>query len=133
MEILNILKFQQSDLPVTYLGLPLSNNQIKERDCAKLYQTIQNKINNWSSKMLSTAGRVELVHTVITAVIMYWLQSHNIPAKTLEKIEKLCANFIWNGKSHKISWNTITKTKETGGLGIRKFSDINEACKFKLF
>lgn len=104
--------FQQSDLPIKYLGLPFSCNQIKERDCAKLHDIIQSKIDNWSSKPLSTTGSVELIHTVITAVVKYWLQSHNIPTKAMEKIKKLCANFIWNRKFHKISWKTITKQRK---------------------
>lgn len=94
-EIINNIKFQENELLVKYLGLPVSSNQIKDKDYARLYDIIQNKIDHWSSKLLSIAGGLELTHTVIIAIIMYWIQAHNIPAKALDKIVKICANFIW--------------------------------------
>jgi hypothetical protein len=132
-EILQILKINEGQLPVKYLGLPLSTNQLSAKDCSKLIDIIQNKIENWSSRLLSIAGRLELVHTVITAIIMFWIQTHNIPKSAICKIERICANFLWKGKNHKISWDTVCKPKEAGGLGLRNINDLKEACSMKLF
>lgn len=73
-------------------------NQLNDRDCSRLYDIIQGRIEGWSSKIWSLADRLELTHAVITAIIIYWIQAHNIPAKAICKIEKMCANFIWKGK-----------------------------------
>lgn len=133
LDILSILKFKESNLPVKYLGLPLSANQVDDQDCTRLLDIIQARFEGWASKLLSFAGRIELTHTVITAIIMYWIQAHNIPAKAIHKIEKICANFIWNGKHHKIAWDKICKSKKAGGLGIRNINDLREVCNLKLF
>lgn len=88
-EILNVLMFQQSELPIKYLRLPLSCSQIKDSDCAKLHDIILSKLDNWSSKLLKIAGRVELIYTAIIAVIMYWMPSHSIPVKTMKRNRRI--------------------------------------------
>lgn len=51
----------------------------------------------WSCKLLSIAGRVVLIKTVVYAIILHWMQTYQIPAATIVKIEKLCANFVQRG------------------------------------
>lgn len=45
----------------------------------------------------------------------------------------MCANFIWQGKQHKIAQDKICMSKSAGGLGLRKIRDLREAAKYKLF
>lgn len=132
-DILKLMNFKEGNLPVKYLGLPLSINQINERDCSRLFDIIHGKLEGWSSKFLSLAGRMKLTHTAITAVIIYWTKAHNIPINVIQKVEKMCSNFIWKGKHHKIAWDKVCKPKKFGGLGLRNIRDISEVCKFKLF
>ena len=45
--------------------------------------------------------------------------------------------FIWGGTNdkrrvHLIKWDTVTRCKENGGLGLRKMSRINKAFMAKL-
>lgn len=103
MEFHKILKIEEGQLPVEYLGLPFSTNQLADKDCSRLFIIIRDKFENWSSRLLSIAGRLELSHMVITAIIIYWIQTHNILELAIHKIEKMCANFIWKGKYHKVS------------------------------
>lgn len=44
----------------------------------------------------------------------------------------LCANFIWKSKAHKMCWDDVCKSKNQGGLGIRKIKDIAKAVAVKL-
>lgn len=72
-EVLDILWVEEGELPVKYLGVPLSSNKITDRECAKLIIKIRNKLQGWSSRLLSFAGRIELVHTVIQVKINFRL------------------------------------------------------------
>lgn len=87
--MLKIIKFQEGELSIKYLGLPLSMNQINDKDCARLYGILQNRLEGKSGKLLSIARRLKLTHMVIIAIIMYWPQTHNTPAKSIQKIEKI--------------------------------------------
>jgi exonuclease III len=133
MDFLNVLKITEGNLPVKYLGLPLSVNQLRDSDCSGLLDNIQERMEVWSCKLLSIAGRLELIKTVIYAIILYWLQTFHFPATSIKKIEKKCADFLWRGKYHKISWDKVCKPKEEVGFGIRNLKDLSSTCHLKLF
>lgn len=42
------------------------------------------------------------------------------------------ANFMWKFKSQKMSWDDVYKTKNKGGLGIRRLDDIAKEISIKL-
>lgn len=49
----------------------------------------------------------------------------------------MCSFFLWKGSleghhSAKVSWGTITLTKEQGGLGIKDLATWNKACSMRL-
>ncbi|KAM4031907.1 uncharacterized protein ACNLHF_019289 [Anomaloglossus baeobatrachus] len=43
------------------------------------------------------------------------------PPTILQKMESLVSNFIWAGKSHRISYKILTNPKHKGGLGLPAF------------
>lgn len=65
-------------------------------------------------------------------MIQFWLQFTHFPASVIQRINSLCANFVWNSKAHKISWDDVCKTKDEGGLGIRKTEEIAKIVVIKL-
>lgn len=103
-EILNTLSVKEGMLPVKYLGVPLSSNKITDRECAILISSIWDRLQGWSSRLLSLASRIELVHTVIHYKINFWLQIFQLPDASIQKIENVYANFLWKGGLHKIKF-----------------------------
>ncbi|KAL2248485.1 UNVERIFIED_CONTAM: hypothetical protein Sindi_2700800 [Sesamum indicum] len=92
-----------------------------------LVDQIANCISKWTSKSLSYAGRLELIRSVILGVEYFWLQVFPLPAAVIEKIHRLCRNFIWNSRRAPIAWEEICHPKEEGGLGIRHIQSWNVA------
>ncbi|XP_039010400.1 uncharacterized protein LOC120139152 [Hibiscus syriacus] len=60
-----------------------------------------------------------------------------IPQKVINRLEQLCARFLWKGsdkaaKGTRISWNKLCCPKSEGGLGLKDLSSWNKACMVQL-
>jgi len=118
-------------LPIKYLGLPLSHNYFKATDFNPLVDKYRLKIEGWMAKLLSFTGRVECVKSVLTKFLSYWVQSFRIPNSIATELES-ASNFIWNGKMHVWIWKSMCLPKKEGGLGLRRVHGISLAAGIKL-
>ncbi|XP_022014827.1 uncharacterized protein LOC110914335 [Helianthus annuus] len=90
------------------------------------------KIDNWMTKSLSFAGRLQLINSVLSSMHIFWAAVFIIPAHVTKDLEKRMRHFLWNkgrqGKVHaKVAWKEVCLPKEEGGLGIKSISDVNKA------
>ncbi|XP_010320549.2 uncharacterized protein [Solanum lycopersicum] len=95
------------------------------------------RINSWTAKKLSYAGRAQLVKTVLFGVQTYWAQLFIIPAKIIKLIEGLCKSYLWSGVSHVtkkalVAWDKVCCPKYEGGLGLLNIKIWNRAAITKL-
>ncbi|XP_077228445.1 uncharacterized protein LOC143861405 [Tasmannia lanceolata] len=135
-EITRILNMEEGSLPIRYLGLPLVTSRLTSADCKPLTERVRKKINSWSNKFLSRAGRVELVNSVLNSFQLYWSSAFHIPAETLNYVEKILRDFIWSGcrlqrRYHPIAWRSLCLPKIEGGIGIRRLADVNRTFQMK--
>lgn len=126
-----------ASLPVRYLGIPLLSHKLSMHHCLPLIQLIKGKVNSWSARSLSYAGRLLLFNTVINGITNFWTSTFILPKECISKINSLCSSFLWHGytegsDSAKVSWETITLSKDEGGLGCRDLKAWNKACSIKL-
>lgn len=124
-------------LPVRYLGVPLTSQKLSLQLCSPLLQHIKGKINSWSSRALSFAGRLVMLNTVIAGITNFWSSTFVLPKACIKKINSLCSTFLWHGStegthSARVAWDTVTLSKEEGGLGCRDLVAWNTACSIKL-
>lgn len=121
----NQFPFESGHLPVRYLGLPL------------LTKCIKGKMTSWKARLLSFAGRLALINSVILSISNFWLSAFKLPSACLEEIEKLCSAFLWSGpilnaKKAKISWAEVCLPRQEGGLGVRPLKETNTVCCLKM-
>ncbi|XP_039008452.1 uncharacterized protein LOC120136511 [Hibiscus syriacus] len=129
--------FKQGCLPVRYLGVPLVTRKLSEKDCVVLIDNIKSRLYHWSGKLLSYAGRLELIRAVLFSVANYWCRQLFLPQSIIKKIEQLCSRFFWKGSDKaatgaRVSWETICKPKHEGGLGLKDLKTWNKACMIQL-
>ncbi|GJW51000.1 hypothetical protein Tco_0092351 [Tanacetum coccineum] len=101
---LDIIPFVIGKLPVRYLGVPLITKKISATDCKPLIEKVKNRVLDWRNKALSYSGRLQLI------------------ASVLRELTK--------GKA-KVSWDSICKLKDQGGLGIKNLQEWNEVLLIK--
>ncbi|XP_074293566.1 uncharacterized protein LOC141620649 [Silene latifolia] len=92
-------------------------------DCSRLVEKVVLRIRGWGARKLSYAGRLVLVQAVLTQLHSFWARIFLIPVTVLDRIERICRNYLWGGSEqfHKIpnvAWEKICCDKKYGGLGI---------------
>ncbi|KAF8088677.1 hypothetical protein N665_0532s0040 [Sinapis alba] len=103
----------ESDAIVSY-GFPSGNFPIRS-------------FHSWTAKLLSFAGRLQLLKSVIFGTVNFWLSAFILPKGCIKSIESLCSRFLWSGNVEqrgiaKIAWSTVCLPKDEGGLGLRSFA-----------
>ncbi|WRX16202.1 Reverse transcriptase domain - like 10 [Theobroma cacao] len=129
--------FQQTKLPITYLGAPLHKGPKKVLLFDSLINKIRDRITGWENKVLSPGGRITLLRSVLSSMPIYLLQVIKPPVTVIERIERIFNSFIWGGsldskKMHWTAWGKIALPCSEGGLGIRNLTDVFEAFSAKL-
>ncbi|XP_059639650.1 uncharacterized protein LOC132282031 [Cornus florida] len=101
--IKNLLGFECGILPFKYLGVPLVSSSLKSADCRGLVEKVTRRINHWSSKFLSYAGRLQLIQSVLYS--------------------------IFTGAKN--NWPAVCQPKSCGGLGFKNLEIANRAACLK--
>ena len=135
-EIHQITGFKLGELPVRYLGIPLTTRKPSLKDFQPLLDKITTRINSWTAKHLSYAGRLQLIQSVLTSIYSFWSQHFLLPMKVMKKINQLCSAFFWHGNSDhakgaRVKWDTICQPKAEGGLGLKQVKEWNVAILLK--
>jgi hypothetical protein len=112
--------FAAGSLPFRYLGVPLTSKKLSIHHYMPLIDRIVDRIRNWSAKLLSYAGRLQLIRSVIFAVTNYWMQCLPLPKKVIQKINAICRSFLWSGgdvvtRKAPVAWDQVCTSKAHGG------------------
>ncbi|KAJ3687618.1 hypothetical protein LUZ61_016782 [Rhynchospora tenuis] len=128
---------QPKELPITYLGLPLSIRQCRKIHFKPLIDAFHRKLDGWQAKFLSLGGRLTLVKAVLTAMPLYYMQVIKLPPWLLKTLEGIRRRFFWKGKEKclgghcLVNWHKCCLPKENGGLGIINLATQNQALLTK--
>ncbi|KAJ4758597.1 RNA-directed DNA polymerase (reverse transcriptase)-related family protein [Rhynchospora pubera] len=128
-----ILNCSPKDMPVTYLGLPLSIRRLKKVHYKPLIDAFQRKLDGWKSRFLSSAGRLTLINSVLTSLPLYYMQVMQLPAWLITHLDGIRRRFFWKGRDKclgghcLVNWNKCCIPKCFGGLGILNLTLQNQA------
>ena len=131
--ITNILGVQSVLGTGKYLGLSSMIGHDRTSNFAYIKDRVWQKINSWSSKCLSKAGREVMTKSVLQAILSYVLSIFQLPSTLINSIEKMM-NCFWWGKgctTHRVinwlSWENLSMHKSQGGMGFKDLSAFNLA------
>ncbi|CAJ2661953.1 unnamed protein product [Trifolium pratense] len=132
-----VTSFTEGSLPFRYLGIPLTSKKLSIHHYMPLVDRIVERIRNWSAKLLSHAGRLQLIASVTFAVANYWMQCLPLPKKVIHKINAICRSFLWSGgavitRKSLVSWDHVCAPKAKGGLNLISLEEWNRANMTKL-
>ena len=135
--IVDLIGFQVGSLPFTYLGVPIFKGKPKARHLQPIVDKVKAKMSAWKASLLSIAGRVQLVKSIIQSMLIHTITVYDWPMSLIKDLEKAIRNFIWSGCIDKrklvvVAWKKICKPTDQGGLGIRSLKKLNQAANLKL-
>ncbi|XP_060200597.1 uncharacterized protein LOC132628856 [Lycium barbarum] len=102
--VLDKLQFSKGSLPFRYLRVPLSTKRLSVMQCMPLIDKIMGRVTHWTSKLLTYAGRLQLIKTIGDTVAS---------KKALIAWEKLCLPKVAGGLYilHAQTWNKAAVCK----------------------
>lgn len=131
--ITNILGVQQVLGTGKYLGLPSMVGRSRKSTFKFIKDRIWKKINSWSSRCLSQAGREIMIKSVLQSIPSYVMSIFLIPHSLSDEIEKMMNSFWWGHKPeqskgiHWLSWERLAMHKNAGGLGFKRITTFSYA------
>uniref|UniRef100_A0A453NMC5 Reverse transcriptase domain-containing protein n=1 Tax=Aegilops tauschii subsp. strangulata TaxID=200361 RepID=A0A453NMC5_AEGTS len=113
------------ELPITYLGIPLTLRRPSAAQLQPLVDSVAARLPTCKAWLMNKAGRLALVKSVLSAIPVHQLLAFTPPKKTLKQLEKIQRGFLWAGRAvaneghcH-VNWRHACRPVEYGGLGIR--------------
>ncbi|XP_074293276.1 uncharacterized protein LOC141620254 [Silene latifolia] len=124
--------YVEGTFPVKYLGIPLLSSRLTQSMFNFLLDKIRRLVSHWASNLLSYAGRIQLINSVIFGLRNFWVSSVLLPKGIAKKINKLCKDFLWgieHGQSKHVFkiWDSFCLPREEGGVDIKEVLSWNKS------
>ncbi|KAJ0909970.1 putative reverse transcriptase zinc-binding domain-containing protein [Helianthus annuus] len=130
------LNCEAGSLPFLYLGVPIGANMKRAKFWNPVVERVSARLSKWKARHLSFAGRLTLAKSVLGSIPAYYLSLFLAPKCVLNKIDKIRRDFVWGisdtrKKMRWVKWDSIQRSKKSGGLGVGRIRDFNLAMLTK--
>ncbi|XP_078174456.1 uncharacterized protein LOC144568100 [Carex rostrata] len=121
-----------------YLGVYVAQNTNQlDMTHDMLVSRFNGRLAGWKLNMLSYAGRLALIKSVLISLPVYFMSIAQLPRRTIDTITRLIRDFLWgkvDGERYlvPIAWHKICCSTEEGGLGIRDLELFNKSLLLKV-
>ena len=94
------------------------------KECAainynKNFNEVKKLFKIWSLRTITPLGRVAILKSLILSKLIHlWILLPDPPDNFVKDLQKICFQFVWNGKQDRIARKTTTKDVKSGGLNI---------------
>jgi len=104
--------------------MPIRGNLRNKKFWQLMVEKFRSRLTSWKGKLISIAGRVCLIKSLISALPLYYLSFFKMPRNVIKELVRIQINFLWGWgsegrKTTWVSWDNICKSKEARGLAIR--------------
>lgn len=77
-----------TQLPIRYLGLPLTVKKPRKIDYQPMLLAMQHRIEGWTSNFLAYGGRITLIKVILSAMPLHYMQAFKIQVGVIRHIDK---------------------------------------------
>ncbi|GJU97933.1 RNA-directed DNA polymerase, eukaryota, reverse transcriptase zinc-binding domain protein [Tanacetum coccineum] len=101
--------------PFNYLGVKVGSNMSRINSWDDVISKVSSRLSKWKLKLLSIGGRLTLLKSVLTSILLYHMSIFKILIGVLNHLESIRRNFFYYGvdmvlrKLAWIGWNMVSK------------------------
>lgn len=123
IEIANALNCKIGQLPMTYLGIPISDKALGISAFKPVVEKMRKKLQPWKGKNLTSGGRLTLTNTSLSSLPIYMMGVYLLQEGIHQQMDTIRSQFFLRGdpsqfKYHMVKWENVCLPKDFGGLGI---------------
>ena len=117
----------------TLLGIIFSTdlNNISKINFEKVLFKAKAELNSWKYRILSPIGKITVLKTLILPKFIQLFSSIPTLNYSLNEINKMFYNYIWNGKPDKVSRKTLSMNYNKGGLKMINIFNFEKSMKLR--
>ncbi len=138
VSLASLFRCPLATFPLIYLGLPLSPLSLRRADFLPLIEKLDKRLAGWKGLLLSRAGRLVLLNTVLSSIPTFFCSAFLLPGWAIKAMDRIRRGFFWkgrvldNGFHCLINWDRVCRPKASGGLGIRNLKAMNSSLLIKI-
>jgi hypothetical protein len=124
--------YGQGQFPIRYLGIPIHYRRLTIVEWKIVEERVLKHLSSWKGKLLSLGGRLILINSVLTNMVLYMISFFLLPKGVSNKLDYYRSRFFWQGDSEKkkyqlVKWSVVCRPKDQGGLGVHDLQVKNTA------
>ena len=118
-------------LMISCLGVYFSHDEelATKRNFFEKLSKLKKMLNIWSSRDISTYGRVNIVKTLAISKLTFICSVLDTPKGFTDEVNNVMFDYIWKYKNPKLKKTTIIQNKKDGGLSMLDFTLFDNALK----
>lgn len=110
--IANLMGCSIGEWPTKYLGLLFGDNPLQTSFWELVVVKTTKRLAGWKKAFVSRGGRLTLIQSVLSSLLVYYPSLFKIPKGVAEEIEKLIRDFLWKGyddgnAEHLVAWEKV--------------------------
>jgi hypothetical protein len=76
---------QNGSFPFKYLGIPMHYRKLSNKDWKTVEERIEKRLSSWKGKYLLVGGRLVLINSVLTSLVMFMMSFFEVLKGVLKK------------------------------------------------
>jgi hypothetical protein len=102
------------ELPINYLGLPISDHKASRNQLAFVEWKVANRLSSWKCDNLSSGGKSVLIQSCLSSVLLYTMGAYIFYEGNFQHQDMLTSRFFWQGMRkkrnyHMIRWEALSR------------------------
>jgi hypothetical protein len=100
-------------------------------------EAVHGRLNGWQGALLSPGGREIIVKSVMSAMMLHFMQALMIPAGVIKHIDRIRKGFLWRGNEAttgltcRMNWDKVCALKVNEAMEILDLKIQNKALMLK--
>ena len=78
---------EQGQFPISYLGIPIQYRRLTNAEWKHVEERFQARLASWKGKLLSLGGRLVLINSVLSNMVLYMISFFQLSKGVLKKLD----------------------------------------------